>query len=78
MSQPMDIRDMGPTHVCICGSVMWRVNVIFHHYEIGVYMLDMECALCGTLAKAPTLADKPEDYVPLDDEEGIDGPEEEH
>ena len=57
---------------------MWRVNVIFHHYEIGVYMLDMECALCGTLAKAPTLADKPEDYVPLDDEGGINGPEEEH
>ena len=32
-------------------------------------MLDMECALCGTLATAPTLVDMPKDYQPMDIEE---------
>lgn len=31
-----------------------------------MYFLDMECALCGSIATAPTLADMPEGYVPLE------------
>jgi hypothetical protein len=57
----MDIRGV-PTHVCPCGSELWSVKVIFKDYEVAIYFLEMECALCGTLATAPTLADRPEDY----------------
>jgi hypothetical protein len=40
------------------------VQTIFRDYEVAMYFLDMECALCGTIATAPTLADMPEDYKP--------------
>jgi hypothetical protein len=30
---------------------------MFEDGEISLYMLDMECALCGTLATAPTPID---------------------
>ena len=76
-AQPMDIRSMGPTHVCICGSLLWKVDVIFRDYEIAAYMVDMVCALCGTLATAPTLVDMPEDYVPSDEREEEDESESE-
>lgn len=50
------------THVCPCSSKVWRLNwVMFEDYEISAYSLDMECAICGCKAKAPTLADKPKD-----------------
>lgn len=62
----MDVRGE-PTHVCPCGSEMWNVKVMFQDYEIAMYMLDMECVLCGTKATAPTLADMPEDYVKMED-----------
>jgi hypothetical protein len=47
------------THVCICGSVLWKVLVTFDDYEIASYSLDMYCAECGAKAIAPTLVDKP-------------------
>lgn len=47
------------THVCICGSMMWRLNVMFDDFEISMYMLDMECVSCGAHAKAPTPIDRP-------------------
>ena len=54
----MDLRDKeNPIHVCICGSMLWNVKVMFEDGEISMYMLDMECALCGALATAPTPQD---------------------
>lgn len=47
------------THVCPCGSELWRVVVTFEDYEIATYFTDMECIECGTRAKAPTPIDKP-------------------
>lgn len=34
---------------------------MFDDYEISAYMLEMECALCGATATAPTLIDKEDD-----------------
>lgn len=65
-TKAMDVRGE-PTHVCPCGSEMWNVKVMFQDYEISMYMLDMECVLCGTKATAPTLVDMPEDYVKMED-----------
>jgi ribosomal protein L37E len=42
-----------------CGSFVWNVKASFEDYELSFYFLDMECAVCGTFAKAPTLVDKP-------------------
>jgi hypothetical protein len=54
----MDLRDKDrPLHVCICGSMLWKVQAMFEDGEISLYMLDMECALCGNLATAPTAID---------------------
>jgi hypothetical protein len=54
----MDLRDKDrPLHVCICGSTLWNVKAIFEEGEISLYMLDMECSLCGSLATAPTPID---------------------
>lgn len=55
----MDLRDKdNPTSVCICGSTLWNIKAMFDEYgEISMYMLDMECYLCGTLATAPTPID---------------------
>ena len=56
----MDLRDKDrPLHVCICGSMLWKVQAMFEDGEISLYMLDMECAICGTYAKAPTPLDRP-------------------
>ena len=50
----MDIRG-NPTTVCICGSFVWNLKVVFSEDNtIGMYFLDMECADCGTQATAPT------------------------
>lgn len=51
----MDIRGI-PTTICPCGSKMWNLKTIFEQDtgKIDMYFLDMECALCGTLATAPT------------------------
>jgi hypothetical protein len=43
-----------PTSVCICGSFVWNLKVIFDEDgTIGMYFRDMECADCGTQATAP-------------------------
>jgi hypothetical protein len=52
----MDFRGE-PTEVCICGSTLWNVKCMFEDKEISLYFLDMECAICGSMATAPTLAD---------------------
>lgn len=44
-----------PTSVCICGSKLWNLKVIWDSdNSIGMYFLDMTCELCGALATAPT------------------------
>ena len=54
----LDLRDKEkPLHVCPCGSMLWKVQAMFEDGEISMYMLDMECALCGALATAPTPLD---------------------
>lgn len=67
-TKAVDLRDKdNPTHVCICGSMLWDVKCMFQDYEISMYFTDMECAECGSKATAPTLVDMPEDYVMMDD-----------
>jgi hypothetical protein len=56
----MDLRGE-PSHICICGSRLWNVQAMFEDYEISMYLLDMECANCGSMATAPTLVDKKEE-----------------
>lgn len=47
-------------HECpVCESDIWNVKVIFDDYKVGIYFLDMECASCGSYAKAPTPLDRP-------------------
>ena len=59
--EAMDVRG-NPTTVCPCGSTIWNLKTIFDNEtgEIDMYFLDMECALCGTLATAPTPEDNEE------------------
>lgn len=47
-------------HECpLCESNLWIVKAMFDDYEMSMYFLDMECASCGTFAKAPTPLDRP-------------------
>jgi len=47
-------------HECpICESDVWIIKANFDDYELAAYFLDMECASCGTFAKAPTPLDRP-------------------
>lgn len=54
----MDIRG-NPTTVCPCGCIVWCLKVQFDSDsgDIDMYFLDMECAMCGTRATAPTPID---------------------
>jgi hypothetical protein len=55
---PLDLRDKNkPLTICSCGSTLWSVKAMFEDGEISLYMLDMECVLCGNLATAPTPID---------------------
>lgn len=55
----LDLRDKdNPLHVCPCGSKLWNVQAMFEDYEISFYFLEMSCALCGSLATAPTPVDR--------------------
>lgn len=47
-------------HECpVCESNIWNIKASFEDYEISMYFMDMECASCGTYAKAPTPLDRP-------------------
>jgi hypothetical protein len=53
-----DYRELGPISVCPCGSELWNLKVKFDDEgEVGMYFLDMRCALCDSLATAPTPSD---------------------
>ena len=56
----MDARGI-PTSECPdCGGNILRIDAIFDQdYEVAFYMLDAECAQCGTLVTAPTPLDLP-------------------
>jgi hypothetical protein len=46
-------------HICQCGSFVWNLKASFDDYELASYFIDMECASCGSFAKAPTPLDRP-------------------
>lgn len=56
--QASDLRSIGPTHACVCGCTVFNTFVQFEDYEISWYALDVQCANCGNLLKAPCPLDK--------------------
>jgi hypothetical protein len=58
--QASDLRSIGPTHTCVCGCTVFTTYVQFENYDIVWYALDVECANCGNLLKAPCPIDNPE------------------
>lgn len=61
--QAADLRSIGPTHACSCGCTIFSTYVQFDDYEISWYALDVQCANCGNLLKAPCPIDKPEEAL---------------
>jgi len=50
-----DYTSLGPIRVCPCGSEFFHLKVKFEDDNtIGLYLLDMQCVLCSSLAQAPT------------------------
>ena len=49
-----------PTTVCICGSKMWKITVMWDNEsrEVSWYDLRQECKECGAFATAPTPIDE--------------------
>lgn len=56
----MDARGIPTTACPQCGSQYIKAIVQFDptDYEIGLYFLDGECSVCGTLLTLPTPIDK--------------------
>lgn len=46
-----------PTHVCPCGSRLFRVGCMFEENKISLWFTDAECASCGAQVTVPTPAD---------------------
>jgi hypothetical protein len=55
-----DLRDLGPVHVCTCGSQVFSAMVSFDDYELVWYFLDGTCVNCGNLVKLPCPPDRDE------------------
>jgi hypothetical protein len=55
-----DLRTLGPTHACSCGSTVFSIFAQFEDYEIAWWALDGQCANCGNLVKVPCPVDKEE------------------
>jgi hypothetical protein len=55
-----DLRDLGPVHVCICGSQVFNVMASFDDYDLVWYFLDGTCVSCGALVKVPCPVDRDE------------------
>jgi hypothetical protein len=47
----------GPKHICVCGSKIWDIQIMFENGGIALYFLDMKCSQCGTLSSPPTKLD---------------------
>lgn len=58
-SGSLDYQDEVHEECPECGSFVWLLKASFEDYELSSYFLDMECASCGTFAKAPTPLDRP-------------------
>lgn len=58
----IDLRGK-PLMVCVCGSLMWEVKVMWDQEDrtIGWYDLTQTCVECGAIATAPTEIDKDEE-----------------
>jgi hypothetical protein len=52
-----DLRQLGPIHVCPCGSQVFNVMCAFEDYEIVWYFLDATCVSCGNLVTVPCSVD---------------------
>lgn len=50
----------GPTHECVCGNNVFHLLVWFEDREVAGYFTEMICAFCGSIQRAPTLADDKE------------------
>lgn len=50
----------GPTHECVCGNNVFHLLVWFEDKEVAGYFTEMICAFCGSIQRAPTLADEQE------------------
>lgn len=53
----LDLRSLGPVHVCVCGSRLFKVGCMFEDSDIAMWFVDAECAECDALVKVPTPAD---------------------
>ena len=54
----LDARGI-PTRECpSCASTLFTIQAVFNdNYEIGMYLLNAECAMCHTKVTAPTPLD---------------------
>jgi hypothetical protein len=54
-----------PTFACICGSKIFKLNVMWDEEtrEVGWYDLKQQCMECGTYTTAPTPIDEGMDCV---------------
>ena len=55
-----DLRQLGPLHVCPCGSMVFNVAASFEDYELVWYALDATCFSCGNLVTVPCPPDRDE------------------
>ena len=61
MTNKLDARGI-PSNECVsCGSTLFTIQAAFDDdYNINSYLLDAECAICGTLLTCPTPLDHAE------------------
>jgi hypothetical protein len=54
-----DLRFLGPTTECACGSELWHIVCWFDpdEREVGGRFLEMACVHCGSICKSPTPID---------------------
>ena len=52
-----DLRELGPIHVCPCGSQVFNIMASFEDYELVWYFLDATCIGCGNLVTVPCPVD---------------------
>lgn len=59
----LDLRGI-PTHACpACGSRLMKVIASFEDFDIAMWLMNAECAECGSLLTAPCPPDKPDYYL---------------